>query len=79
MGKKFIIEHDRPKCIGCGVCVSLAPNFWEMNNDGKAVLKGNKKNMKEISEKDVAKNKAAAESCPVNIIHITDPEGKKVI
>ncbi len=79
MGKKFTIEHDRSKCIGCGVCVSLAPEFWGMNNDGKAFLKGSKNNKRQIGEKDVAKNKAAAESCPVNIIHITDPEGKKLI
>ena len=76
---KFTIEHERGKCIGCGVCASVADDFWEMSDDGKATLKGNKENKKQIDEKDVTKNKAVAESCPVNIIHIIDPEGKKVI
>jgi len=76
---KFTIEHERSKCIGCGVCASVAPEFWEMSDDGKSTLKGNKDNKREIDEKDVEKNKSAAESCPVNIIHIIDPEGKKII
>lgn len=78
-GKKFTIEHDREKCIGCGVCASVAPGFWEMNGDGKSHLKGSKNNKRQVSEKDAEKNKAAAESCPVNVIHITDPEGNRII
>ena len=79
MSGKFTIEHKRSDCIGCGVCVSLAPAFWEMGDDGKAKLKGNKANKRQVEEKDLPKNKAAAESCPVNVIHITDPDGNKLI
>ncbi len=77
-GKKFTIEHDKAGCIGCGVCASLAPEFWEIDN-GKAHLKGSKDNKRQIGEKDLEKNKAAAESCPVNVIHITDPDGKRIV
>ena len=34
--RRFEIEVDRDKCIGCGLCVSLAPNLMGMGNDGKA-------------------------------------------
>lgn len=76
---KYTVEHDRSGCIGCGVCASLAPEFWEMNDDGKALLKGSRDNKKQIDKKDLEKNKAAAESCPVNVIHIKGPDGKKLI
>lgn len=34
---KIIVE--RPKCIGCGSCAALCPDFWEMAEDGKSFLK----------------------------------------
>jgi NTE family protein len=34
--RRFELEVDREKCIGCGLCVSLAPNLMGMGNDGKA-------------------------------------------
>ena len=40
-------EHIRPDCIGCGACVAIAPDFWQMDdNDNKADLKKCKKTMK---------------------------------
>ena len=73
--KKYLIEHDRPNCIGCGACVAVAPEHWDMNDDGKAdVLNGkNRKDEwqeKEISEEEFKINMEAAESCPVNVIHL---------
>ena len=83
------LEHIRPDCIGCGACVAIAPDFWVMDdNDNKADLKKCKKILKgsevvkeelDIEEKDYQINKDAAESCPVNVIHLYDKEGKKVI
>ncbi|WP_072835471.1 ferredoxin [Flavisolibacter ginsengisoli] len=35
----FKIIHYRNKCIGCGICYELQPQFWRMSKkDGKAVL-----------------------------------------
>ncbi len=81
---KFLVEHDRPNCIGCGACTAVAPEFWEMNDDAKPDLKGAKKRAdgwteREIDAKDFEKNKQAAETCPVNVIHITDKEKNKKI
>ncbi|VVB66193.1 Ferredoxin [Candidatus Gugararchaeum adminiculabundum] len=81
---KYRIEHDRPGCIGCAACAAVAPDFWEMGDDGKSNLKGGKKGAKDletkdIEDKDYATNKSAADSCPVNVIHIIEKAGNKKI
>lgn len=86
---KFMIEHDRPNCIGCGACAAVSPSFWKMNpNDGKSDLVGAKdtKNNGSIvkSELDLddivsTKNREAADCCPVNVIHIIDLQKKTKI
>ncbi|VVB53761.1 4Fe-4S single cluster domain protein [uncultured archaeon] len=80
----YTIQHDRPNCIGCTACAATAPAFWEMGADGLSNLKGAKKNAEgneelAIEQKDYAVNKQAADSCPVNVIHIIDKAGKKII
>ena len=82
--KKFQIQHDRPNCIGCAACAAVAPDFWEMNDDGKSDVKGGKGRQDgwqelDIDEKDFAANKEAADSCPVNVIHIVNKETKEKI
>ncbi len=81
----YAIDHDRPNCIGCGACAAVCPAFWEMDDDGKSGIKGgtrldNGGEALEIGEKDFACNKLAADSCPVNVIHLTNKEtGEKII
>ncbi len=84
MGKTFTLQHDRPNCIGCGACATIAPKFWEMNDDGKSDIIGGASKPtgwqeKVIQEKDYDLNLEAAESCPVEVIHLTDNETKKKI
>lgn len=75
---RYKIEYNRPECIGCGVCAANCPKFWEMNDgEAKSDLKGAKKldngrTELDIDEKDLNCNMEAAESCPVNVIHIKD-------
>jgi len=38
----YILQHNRPDCIGCAACEAVAPDFWEMNDDGKSDIKGGK-------------------------------------
>jgi ferredoxin len=78
------LQHDRPNCIGCGACAVVAPDFWEMNDDGRsdiinAVHKSNGWQEKTIEEKDFEINLEAAESCPVEVIHLIDNETKEKI
>ena len=73
--KKYKIEHDRPGCIGCSACAAVAPDFWDMNDDGKSDIKNAKNREDEWQELDITEdefkeNMEAAESCPVNVIHI---------
>ena len=82
--KKYQIRHDRPNCIGCAACAAVAPDFWEMHEDGKSDIVGSKKTEDgweelDIEEKDFACNKEAADSCPVNVIHIINKETKEKI
>ena len=83
--KKYKLEHNKPECIGCGACVAVAPDHWVMNDDGKAdIIKGNNREdgwqEKDISEKDFKENMEAAQSCPVNVIHIKKmKEDEKII
>ena len=59
MVKKIII--DKNKCIGCGTCVALAPEIFEMDNAGKS----NIKKFPEINEETL---KLAIDSCPTQAI-----------
>jgi len=82
--KKYQIQHDRPNCIGCAACAAVAPDFWTMHEDGKSDIVGCRKRDDEweeldIEEKDFQANKEAADSCPVNVIHIINKETKEKI
>jgi ferredoxin len=79
---KFKIIHERPKCIACGSCAAVAPDYWEMSEkDGLADLKQctmNGENEERIvSEHEVVQNREAAEVCPVQIIHVEKFEIKE--
>lgn len=84
---KLKIEHNRQGCIGCCACAAIAPDFWVMEQDGKSSIINSKHIIENeeikkeelfIEEKDLAVNKEAAESCPVNVIHLIK-DGKKII
>ena len=62
---KIKIEQDASKCIGCGSCVSVCPENWEMGDDGKA-----KPKKTELDE--AGCNQAAADACPVQCITVVE-------
>jgi ferredoxin len=69
------IIHYRNKCIGCGICYELQPEYWVMSKkDGKAILlnSDSKKDIYSLSIPDDAVNQSQliAKACPVNIIKI---------
>lgn len=69
----YKIIHEREKCIGCGACAALCPDYWEMVEDGKSLLKGAKKNKEGIDVLEVEKlecNENIEDSCPVQCIRI---------
>lgn len=82
--KKYLLQHDRPNCIGCVACAAVNGKHWEMNEDGKSDIIGGKNRQDgwqelEIEEADFEKNLEAAETCPVNVIHVMEKETEKKI
>lgn len=68
------VIHEREKCIGCGSCIAVCAKFFEMGEDGKAVLKGaNKKDdgTFELEIGDEGCLPEAVDICPVQIIKLT--------
>lgn len=74
--EKYKIVHDRDICIGCAACASVCPKYWEMESDGKSSIIGHEKTGNGEEEvlgpltEDYEDNIDAAESCPVNCIHV---------
>jgi ferredoxin len=69
------ITQQRIKCIGCGHCVEVAQNNWQMNEaDGKADLIASKEKKGFYStissDDDYEPNIEAQNICPVNIIKV---------
>ena len=80
------VKVDRELCIGAASCVAVAPKAFDLDSEGKAVIK--KKDGSQTSDfvnyQDINDNEAnilnAAKSCPVNAIVIVevDEQGKEI-
>lgn len=80
--KNYRIVHDRDICIGCSACASVCPKYWIMEGDGKSSIVGHTKTgdgeeeilgtTEKPLDQDFEGNMDAAESCPVNCIHIKE-------
>ena len=61
------VEVDKETCIGCGVCVALAPKYFKLGEDGKSeVIKP------EVDPGDEDTVRTAAQSCPTGSIKIIE-------
>lgn len=58
------IKIDEEKCIGCGSCVAVCPDCFEMTDDNKARLKDEITNTECVQE--------AVDVCPVQVIEIEE-------
>lgn len=57
------VEVDKNKCIGCGACTAIAPDVFELDDDGLAKV------IEEEINEDV---KTAAEGCPTEAITVEE-------
>jgi len=68
------IIQDKEKCIGCGSCVAICPEHWEMSSEGKANLKGSKLNPQtgnhQLEKEEIPCDQEAVEICPVQCIRL---------
>ena len=66
------VTLKREECISCGACAAVAPELFEMDEDGKSTLKGSAESSgifsKNVNDSLAEKAKEAADSCPVKII-----------
>jgi ferredoxin len=59
------IELDRTKCTGLGICESIAPEVFEVNDDGDLVLLTD-----EITDDQRADVEQAIEGCPTAALRL---------
>jgi len=61
------IKINKDKCLGCGTCVAIAPEVFEIGEDGKSKIK---------EGADLEKNKdlllQAKEGCPTQAIEVEE-------
>lgn len=72
---KHIVFHFKKDCISCGACAAISPNYFEMDEQGLAELKGSSaaddhQELEITTEEAKAECQEAADVCPVNIIHV---------
>jgi ferredoxin len=65
------IEIDRDECIGCGNCTDIAPGVFELDDEGLSRVVN-------PAGADESTIREAAESCPVDCIHLYDDAGNKI-
>lgn len=70
-GKITRIEVDRDLCIGAASCIALAPETFELDGEGKAIVK----KLDAHTQEEIM---AAAESCPTKAISLYDEDGNQV-
>ncbi|NPA76550.1 MAG: ferredoxin [Candidatus Diapherotrites archaeon] len=61
------VHVDKETCIGCGVCVALAPDYFKLDSDGKSVAI-----KEEVAPGDEEKVRNAAMSCPTQSIKLEE-------
>ncbi|MFH1682526.1 MAG: ferredoxin [Candidatus Woesearchaeota archaeon] len=60
------ITVDQDTCIGCGACTAVAPDLFEMDDNGKSKAKKGETS----SEKELKAAQEAEETCPVQAIKV---------
>lgn len=77
MAKYAIVNQET--CIGCGNCEGIAPDIFDLDEDGLAFVKNDlNQGSVPISESIVDKLAEAIEECPTDSIVVSDqPLGKE--
>lgn len=60
---KAVVDQD--SCIGCGLCVQVAPDVFTMDGDKAVAVSAN------VSGEMLEQAKSGADQCPVNAITVS--------
>lgn len=58
------VTVDEEACIGCGACVDICPDVFQMQGDKAAV------SIQELSDENIKCAKEAEDTCPVDAIAV---------
>lgn len=67
---KVVVDQDT--CIGAASCVAIAPDVFDLGEDGKAYVKEGA----DLSDLEMVMD--AVRSCPVSAISVFDEHGKQL-
>ncbi len=59
-----MVKVNKEKCVGCGLCISICPEVFELDENGKSTIKKEMKENKEVPPC----VKEAIKSCPAQAI-----------
>ena len=60
------IEVDRDRCTGLGICESLAPKYFEVNDSGEL-----EQRQESLDGEDLSDVEAAVTGCPTEALRLT--------
>ncbi|MBU1292363.1 ferredoxin [Patescibacteria group bacterium] len=63
------IKINQEDCIGCGSCVAICPDVFDINQENKAVVKNTNTDQGETDQECA---KEAVEICPIQVIEIEE-------
>ena len=81
---KITIKVDPELCIGAASCVTVSPEFFQLNDKNKAVVMdhgadGNLyERVVEVSDEEVESILLSAQSCPTLAISVFDENGNQL-
>lgn len=67
----YTLNVDRDMCVTLAVCLGIAPDTFELDAEGKAVIK-------DADATDLNTLLEACKGCPVNAIILHHPNGKRI-
>lgn len=59
------IELDRVKCTGIGMCESVAPDFFEIDDDGALIV-----HRDDVDDVEIGDVEAAIQACPTAALRL---------
>ncbi len=68
--EKYVVNQN--VCIGCGACAAIAPDVFEISDEGLAQAIESKNIVEKMDEETREAAQDALEGCPTSAIELTD-------